>query len=107
MSKPLTLKTTDHSDEGGFSFGFFCDTCGKEWRSPFVRFDPGFTSVEHEETRKLIWAEEHRIAFEHANLEAQMHFNLCKRCGKWVCETCFDTEGEEVWWCRECKANEK
>jgi hypothetical protein len=38
MNKPLTRKTVDHSDENGFSFSFFCDICGKEWRSPDVPF---------------------------------------------------------------------
>jgi hypothetical protein len=104
MSKPLTRKTTDHSDEGGFSFGFFCDTCGWEWRSPFVQFETGFASVEHEEARTLLWAKEHAAAFEAANLDAHMEFNFCKRCGKWVCGECFDTKGDKnVWWCKECE----
>jgi hypothetical protein len=89
MSKPLTLKTTDHSDEKGFSFSFFCDICGKEWRSPAVPYDTGGMTIEHEEARMLLWAKEHSAAFEAANVEAHLQFNECSRCGKRVCDECF------------------
>jgi hypothetical protein len=103
MSKPLTQRTTDHSDEKGFGFSFFCDICGKEWRSPDVPFDSGFTAIEHEEGRQMIWAQEHKAAFEAANLEAHMQFNLCQNCGKRVCDNCycFDDEKKEGL-CKKC-----
>lgn len=43
----------------------------------------------------MIWAKEHRVAFERANLEAQFHFNHCSGCGKWVCDDCFRPLGGE------------
>jgi hypothetical protein len=103
MSKPLTKRSTDHSNAESFSFSFFCDICGKEWKSPDVAFQTGGMAIEHEEARTLLWAKEHGAAFEQANLEAHLHYNLCERCGRRVCENCFDTEGN-VWQCVECKA---
>jgi hypothetical protein len=103
MSKPLTRKTVDHSDANGFGFSFFCDICGKEWRSPDLPFETGGMTIEHEEARQMVWAHEHKTAFEQANLEAQMHFNLCDRCGKWVCEDCFDSKDVGFFMCRECE----
>jgi hypothetical protein len=102
MSKPLTRRSTDHSNAELFSFSFFCDICGKEWRSPAVWFETGGMAIEHEEARQMVWAHEHKTAFEQANLEAQMHFNNCTRCGKRVCEECFDTRDGDVWLCVEC-----
>ena len=91
MSEPLTKRCTDHSDKESFSFSFFCDQCGKEWKSlPAAFVSGGFTAIEHEETRQLIWEQEHRIAFEKANLEAHMFFNLEN--GERVCDGCFEKE---------------
>jgi hypothetical protein len=103
MSKPLTRKTIDHSDANGFSFSFFCDICGKEWRSPNVPFETDGMTIEHEEARTLLWAKEHSAAFEQANLEAHMQFNGCRKCGKRVCDNCFNVEGENTGLCGECE----
>jgi len=106
--KALTQKTIDHSDSGAFSFSFFCDLCGREWASPVRPFSGGECSVvENDEARKLLWAAEHRAAFDEANLEAHFHFCLCPFCGKWVCTDCFRVEDDEFGGlCREC-AGEK
>jgi hypothetical protein len=103
MSKPLTRKTTDRSDEKAFSFSFFCDRCGKEWKAPVVPFETGGTVIEHNEARIMFWANEHRVAFEQANLEALMHFSLCPDCGKRVCDDCFSfDEIRQIGVCRKC-----
>jgi hypothetical protein len=86
MSKPLTMRSTDYSSAHSFSFGFYCDLCGREWKSPAVPFETGGLTIEHEEARTLLWAKEHGAAFEAANLEAHLQFNLCANCGKWVCD---------------------
>jgi hypothetical protein len=104
MNKPITKRTTDYSGTESFSFGFSCDCCGKEWRSPAVSFETGgFTAVEYEGTRQMIWEQEHKTAFDQANLEAHLHFNRCPICGKWVCDDCISMKdpGREI--CRECK----
>ena len=101
MNQPLTQKAIDHSDTEKFAFSFFCDICGKEWKSPVIKFKAGgFTSIKNGEAYQLIWAQEHRTAFEQANLEAHWHFNHCPKCGKWVCVDCFDDGNGEF--CKEC-----
>jgi hypothetical protein len=51
----------------------------------------------------MLWANERRIAFEQANLEALMHFNLCPDCGKRVCDDCYGLdEIRNIGVCRKC-----
>ena len=102
MSKPLTQRSADYSGAEFFSFGLFCDICEKEWRSPVVSFETGGMVIEHEEARTLLWAKEHSAAFEQANLEAHLQFNLCPVCGKWVCEECFVTGRGDSEACKKC-----
>jgi len=95
MNVSLTKRTTDFSNAGSFSFSFYCDACGKEWKSPTFPFESGgFTAIGNEEARQLIWAQEHKTAFDKANLEAHFHFSFCTKCEKWVCDDCFDLEGD-------------
>ena len=102
MSLSLTKKSTDHSDTGHFSFSFFCDTCGKEWISLEKAFSGGACErVQNNTALLLLWSNEHRIAFEEANLDARMKFNRCTKCGKWVCNDCFSCAEDGV--CKECK----
>jgi len=104
MIKAITEKSIDHSDSGRFSFSFYYDKCGKEWTSETTAFSGmGGTAIENEEARQMLWANEHRLAFEAANLEAQMHFNRCPVCGKRVCDDCFCVEEKEHGGvCRDC-----
>ena len=51
----------------------------------------------------MIWAQEHRIAFEKANLEAHFHFNQCPDCNSRVCDDCFCMdEKEKSGVCKNC-----
>jgi hypothetical protein len=103
MSKPLTRQVIDHSDEKSFSFSFFCDICGKEWKSRPVSFETGGLTIEHEEARTLLWSKEHTVAFDAANLEAHLQFNGCNQCGKRVCDNCFCFDGEkQEGLCKKC-----
>ena len=103
MSSPLTRKSADHSDLKKFAFSFFCDRCGREWKSLVMPFESGgFTLIENEDARRLIWEQEHKAAFEQANLEAHLYFNRCKKCEKNVCDDCFDIEGQHEEICKEC-----
>jgi len=103
MSIPITRKSIDHSSADHFGFSFFCDRCGKEWKSQTLPFNYGnFSIIENEEARQLIWAQEHKAAFEHANLEAHMRFSLCPICGKWVCDDCIILEDRHKETCKEC-----
>jgi predicted RNA-binding Zn-ribbon protein involved in translation (DUF1610 family) len=104
MTKPYTAKTTDHSDSGHFSFSFYCDKCGKEWRSSNQDFTGmGSTAVENDEALRLLWAEEHRLAYETVNLDARMYLALCPVCGKHVRDDCFNiAEIEHGGVCKDC-----
>lgn len=104
IHKTLTKLTVDHSTGNGFSFSFFCDICGKEWTSPVKPFSGGSCSiVENEEAMNLLWSDEHRTAFNEANLEAHFHFKKCPKCGRWVCDNCFSfEEGKTYYSCKEC-----
>jgi len=106
---PLTKHITNHSDWKSFKFSFFCDCCNKEWISPLFLFTAGgFTAIDHEETKALIWACEHQKAFEQANLEAQFFFNNCPECNRWVCDDCFDTEWDDHYGlCKDCSERKK
>jgi len=96
LRKALTKKSVDHSDTGHFSFSFFCDRCGKEWTSPTQTFSgEGSPTIENQDALKLIWGNEHLVAFNEANLEAHMHFNYCPICGRRVCDECFNFEEKE------------
>jgi hypothetical protein len=96
LRKALTQKSIDHSDAGYFSFSFFCDICGREWKSPPQPFSgEGSPIVKNEEALKLLWGNEHRAAFDEANLEAHMKFNRCPVCGRRVCDACFIFEEKE------------
>jgi hypothetical protein len=69
--------------------------------------DCGFSAIEHDEARALLWSEGHRFAFERASLEAQFHFNHCPVCGRWVCDDCFSPLGNERYdLCRDCEATQ-
>lgn len=90
MLAPLTKKMADHSTETEFAFSFFCDICGREWRSesfPFSGGESGRTLAE--KVGQLIWQCEHNAAYERANHEAMLEHNHCPICGKWVCQDCF------------------
>jgi hypothetical protein len=103
MSKPLTRITKDLSDEKSFSFSFFCDICGKEWKSPATSFETGGITITHKEAQTLLWSKEHNAAFEQANLDARLHFNLCTVCGKRVCDDCFNIDENQLGdVCKEC-----
>ena len=103
MSVPLTKKSTDYSGVEQFAFSFFCDRCGMEWVSHEKPFSGGICSeVENAEALKLLWAHEHRAAFNEANLEAHLQFNRCPKCGKWVCDDCFCLMGKGGGKCKDC-----
>ena len=90
---PLTKRSADHSSMESFSFGFLCDCCGKEWTSQPVKFiSGGFTAIDHEEVRQLIWLQEHKTAFDRANLEAHFYFNYSPGSKEWICDDCYEKD---------------
>ena len=104
MLAPITKKIVNYSDKKQFSFAFFCDRCGKEWRSvsqPFSKM--AFAEFEHDEARLLLWIAEHDAAYERANVEAMFRFSRCPGCKQFVCDECFHTtDGEITDICLDC-----
>jgi uncharacterized protein with PIN domain len=105
MSLPLTRKSVDRSTAEQFAFSFFCDRCGKEFQSEILPFNQGtFTAIEHEEARQLLWAQEHKAAFEHANLNANMNFSRCPKCGRRICDECLCLDSrQKTELCKDCQ----
>ena len=87
---PVTAKCTDHSTTKIFAFSFYCDRCGKEWRSTPQAFAPGeLGSPLDIRVFRMLWAGQHKAAYEKANLEALCAFYYCQACSMRVCMDCF------------------
>ena len=84
---PLTKRCVDNSTQKVFAFSFFCERCGREWRSTPCAFDPGDVEPRAEVLR-MLWNGQHKAAYEQANLEAIYSFSLCAECGCRVCMEC-------------------
>ncbi len=74
MSDRLMERMTDQSTETKLQFSVRCEECGRKWESR----PAAFTHSREREAARL-----------QALREAQMHFNLCKACGRVVCDACF------------------
>ena len=88
--KSVTKKWIDRSSPERFSFSFFCDRCGWEWRSEDILFNAeGFTMPLDDAVRSMLWIDQRRAAYDRANTEALFMFNHCSICGDRVCDDCF------------------
>jgi len=101
---PVTKRRLDHSTMEGFSFSFFCDMCGREWRSAWYDFNPGgFIPPIDPEVYQILWSDQHKAAYERAKLDAAFVFNRCPACGRRVCNECFhlsETGVSDI--CKDC-----
>lgn len=87
---PITKAFTDRSTPKVFAFSFYCDKCGKEWRSTPQAFDPGeLASPTDLRVYRMLWNGQHKAAYEQANLEAIYVFQYCPECGCRMCMECF------------------
>jgi hypothetical protein len=104
LLKPITNVFADHSTPEAFAFSFFCDKCGREWRSVIHMDDPCTLKPPVDPEIMVIWREgRHRIAYERSNLEAACEFNYCPECGLRMCMGCFfrsETDIAEI--CKDC-----
>ena len=113
MLSPITKKYTDDSSMKQFRFTFYCDFCGKpistqtyDYNNAFVQ--KTFLSNDEKEARAIIYANEHREAYERANNEVRLNLNRCAVCGNMVCEDCSvysEKLGGDVC-CRKCAEKE-
>ncbi|HEY5957281.1 MAG TPA: zinc ribbon domain-containing protein [Polyangiaceae bacterium] len=108
-TQPFTRNYSDHSNDTGFQFEFFCDKCGNGHRSSFTRSNVGFAAsllkaagslfggalyqagrgADHlkDALRGPAWDSAYKDAVD----ECRSQFRQCTLCGKWVCpEVCWN-----------------
>jgi len=107
----FTKNHSDHSNENGYQFEFFCDKCGNGYMSSFQASTLGVAAGLARAAGSLLGGVFGRAAnasatvkdtfrgqgrdkaFEAAVAEAKPHFRQCSRCGKWVCpEHCWNAK---------------
>lgn len=89
MLAPVTRQYKDLSTPVKFSFVFYCDRCGREWKSDTYEFDTeGFLPPIDERILSMLWNRRHEEAYERANCEAGMRFSRCPCCGSRLCDDC-------------------
>jgi membrane protease subunit (stomatin/prohibitin family) len=106
----FTRNHNDLSTDTGFQFEFACDRCGNGYQSTFEGSATGMASQALDTAANLFggilgaaaqigdkahsvaWEKQHDQAFQRAINEVRPHFKQCKRCGKWVDDTCWNTE---------------
>lgn len=108
-SQPFTRNHSDHSNDTGFQFEFFCDKCGSGHRSAFLTNSLGMAAQLVKAAGALFggglaragWGADHLkdafrgpawdSAFKSAVEECRPKFRQCTKCGKWVCpEVCWN-----------------
>jgi hypothetical protein len=123
---PFTKNHTDHSNEQGAQFEFFCDKCGSGRMSEFVPNKIGiaaglFSAAGNlfggrmaqiasagSQVKDMFRGKARDAAFARAVEAAKLFFKQCTRCGRWVCpqvcwnearnlcEVCAPDPGEEA-----------
>ena len=107
----FTKNHSDHSNDQGFQFEFFCDHCGNGHMTPFVMSKIGvaggllraasslFGGVlgnvadAGDHVKDALRGKARDEAFGRAVEEARPHFKQCSRCGQWVCpEHCWNAQ---------------
>ena len=107
MLNAVTKKFTDKSTLKKFRFIFYCDCCQAPTKTIEYDFISGFRdkiflSGDEREARAIIYASDHKKAYERANLEVRFELNKCEKCGNMVCEDCtaYTPDGRIL--CRKC-----
>ncbi len=110
MAQAFTKNHSDHSNDTGFQFEFFCDKCGNGFRSSFRTNAVGVAGKLFKAAGSLfggnkLWGAGHAAdhlkdglrgqawdgAFKEAIAEIRPKFRQCTRCGNWVCpEVCWN-----------------
>ena len=120
-SQAFTRNHSDHSNDTGFQFEFFCDKCGNGHRSSFKHNALGVAASMIKAAGALFggaayragWGADHvkdalrgpawDSAFKEAVEECRPKFRQCTQCGKWVCpEVCWN---EQWGLCEACAPN--
>lgn len=118
MAQSFTRNHSDHSNDSGYQFEFFCDKCGNGYRSTFKGNNLGIAAGLLKAAGSLLGGRLAQVgygadqvkdvfrgqgwdeAFREANEEIRPKFHQCTRCGKWVCpDVCWNAERQL---CEEC-----
>jgi len=104
LLSPVTQKFTDRSTKRRFAFSYYCDLCGKEWRSAPQAFDSGGLHAAADlRVLHMLWNDQHKAAYERTNLEAIYSLSPCPECGRRVCMECLRRlEAEDAYICKDC-----
>ena len=105
----FTRNYTDHSNDTGYQFEFFCDKCGNGFRSSFQASQLGMAAGFLRAASSIfggalggaaqgagylkdaLRGEGWDSAYSNAVQEAKPKFHQCTRCGHWVCpEVCWN-----------------
>lgn len=106
----FTRNHKDLSTDRGFQFEFFCDRCGSGYQSTFKGSASGALTDALDVASGLLggllgsaaaaghkihsaaWERQHDEEFKKAIEEVKPYFKQCKRCAKWVDDTCWNGE---------------
>lgn len=105
----FTKNHSDHSNDQGFQFEFFCDKCGNGFMSRFIPNKLGIAAgllraagslfggalgqagYAGDQVKDVFRGQAWDDAFAEAVAEGREKFKQCGRCGKWVCpEVCWN-----------------
>lgn len=107
----------DHSDENGFAYEFFCESCNKAYRPDYYpkpkgvghsigmffkfiglkvsgKYSGSLDDLKKEELRSV-----QRISFIKSLKSAEAHFLKCTGCGLYVCASCWNTNQKKCTAC--------
>ncbi len=107
----FTRNYTDHSNNEGYQFEFFCDKCGNGYRSSYVTNKAGVATdilnaasslfggfmgraaAASNQFKDMVRGPAWDAAYADAIAECQPRFQKCGRCGRWVCpESCWNAD---------------
>ena len=104
MLASITRQYKDLSTADEFLFAFYCDRCGREWKSDIYVFNMNeFEPPVDKLVRSVLWNQQHAQAYERANCEAVMQFSRCPSCGSRICDDCLFTRQQSIQSsCKDC-----
>lgn len=86
MKTEFTARSRMDREGSTYSFSFYCSYCGASY------------------TTSPIIGENDEEAFVIAKMRARPYFNLCHKCGKWVCDIHYN---EDLMQCVQCAPRHK
>ncbi len=106
----FTRNYRDDSTDRGFQFEFYCDRCGSGYQSTFRGSSTntlndaldvasglfgglfGNAADASHRMHSAAWEKQHDAEFQKAIEDVKPYFKQCKRCAKWVDDTCWNPQ---------------